>query len=285
MDIAVLADIHSNHIAFERCVEDVLERGITTFLFLGDYIGELAYPQKTMELLYRLQEHYQCYFIRGNKEEYWINYRKQGATGWKDYNSASGALFYSYHHLTTRDLDFFEKLPIAKEIAFERMEPITICHGSPFKVNGKMIPEDEATKRVIDQVITPLILCGHTHIQSKIIYNNKKVLNPGSIGIPLRTQGKMQYLILHENQGVWEEEFVSLTYDIEKAVYEMHESGLFEHAPYWSIVTEGNLRGSNLSQSKTITRAMELCKEEMGECIWPDIPDRFWLRAIEEQRN
>lgn len=40
MEIAVLADIHSNHIALERCMGHALERGIRKFLFLGDYIGE-----------------------------------------------------------------------------------------------------------------------------------------------------------------------------------------------------------------------------------------------------
>lgn len=42
MDIAVLSDIHGNHIALKRCVEYALEQGIGHFLFLGDYAGELA---------------------------------------------------------------------------------------------------------------------------------------------------------------------------------------------------------------------------------------------------
>ena len=34
--------------------------------FLGDYIGELAYPEKTMQILYDLNDRYECYFIKGN---------------------------------------------------------------------------------------------------------------------------------------------------------------------------------------------------------------------------
>ena len=52
MDIAVMSDIHSNHVAFERCLSYALVRKIGVFFFLGDYVGDMAYPQKTMDLLY-----------------------------------------------------------------------------------------------------------------------------------------------------------------------------------------------------------------------------------------
>ena len=52
MDVAVLADIHGNYIALERCLENAFSRNISTFFFLGDYIGELAYPERTMQIIY-----------------------------------------------------------------------------------------------------------------------------------------------------------------------------------------------------------------------------------------
>ncbi len=51
MKIAVLSDIHGNYIALRECIKYAVEKGIETFVFLGDYVGELAYPQKTMEIL------------------------------------------------------------------------------------------------------------------------------------------------------------------------------------------------------------------------------------------
>ena len=67
MEIAVLSDIHGNYVALETCVNYALERGIDKFIFLGDFLGELAYPQRTMKLLYSLKEKYRCWFIKGNK--------------------------------------------------------------------------------------------------------------------------------------------------------------------------------------------------------------------------
>lgn len=67
MDLAVLSDIHGNYIALEKCVEYALSRGVKTFAFLGDYVGELAYPEKTMKMIFEMAEKYNCYFIRGRE--------------------------------------------------------------------------------------------------------------------------------------------------------------------------------------------------------------------------
>lgn len=45
MSIAVLSDIHGNYIALKKCLEYALHKGVNTYVFLGDYVGELAYPE------------------------------------------------------------------------------------------------------------------------------------------------------------------------------------------------------------------------------------------------
>ena len=75
MRIAVMADIHSNHIALETCFAQAQRRHAEEFIFLGDYLGDLAYPQKTLEFLGGIKKQYPCTFIRGNKEDYWIHHK------------------------------------------------------------------------------------------------------------------------------------------------------------------------------------------------------------------
>ena len=58
MNVAILSDIHSNSHALEACLQYALNQSVTAFLFLGDYVGEMAYPQKTMHRLYELQKQY-----------------------------------------------------------------------------------------------------------------------------------------------------------------------------------------------------------------------------------
>lgn len=282
MDIAVLADIHSNYGAFKKCIDYILSRNITTFIFLGDYVGELAYPQRTMELLYTLKDKYNCFFIKGNKENYWINYKKNGEQGWKDNDSTTGSLLYTYNNLTKRDISFFECLTDTQEILTEDMPALTICHGSPQKVNKKMLPGDENTFSVMESDKNSIILCGHTHMQAEIKRGIKRVLNPGSIGVPLHSDGKAQFLILHGENGSWNHDFISLEYDIEKEIAALYESGLNISAPYWCRITENLLRKGNISHGTVLARAMSLCSSETGECNWPDIPEKYWKQAVSE---
>lgn len=285
MDIAVLADIHGNYIALERCLDYAISHDIRTFIFLGDYIGELAYPERTMRIVYELSDKYQCYFIKGNKEDYWINYRANGETGWSDCDSITGSLWYAYHSLTSKDIDFFESLPPSQLINIPDRPSITICHGSPNKVNEKLLPNDSKTLEILSHVTTPLVLCGHTHIQGKIEYENVRALNPGSVGVPLFSGGKTQFLLLHGNNGIWTDEFISLEYDIDRAIKEIHKVDLDKHAPYWSRITEEILHGGNISHGQVLARAMELNREEAGECRWPHIPEKYMEKAFREMTS
>lgn len=197
MDLAVLADIHSNYIALERCMEYALARGIEDFLFLGDYIGEMAYPERTMALIYDYRERYGCTFIRGNKENYWMNYRAGGERGWREFDSTTGALWYAYHHLTDRDLDFFGGLPIARRLEYGFLPPLMACHGSPYSEREDMRAGTERAREILAQADTELVLCAHTHKQEKEVWQGRTMLNPGSVGHSLGAGGKSQFMILH----------------------------------------------------------------------------------------
>lgn len=165
MKLAVFADLHSNHFAFERCLEYALRRGAGTFLFLGDYVGDLAFPQKTMELLYRLNERYECHFVKGNKEDYWPGYKNSGETGWKKGDSTTGTLLYTYRQLTEKDLAFFGTLPLCRTLRFAGQAPLILCHGTPESTNEKFVPGSARTRELMARADGAVILCGHTHIR------------------------------------------------------------------------------------------------------------------------
>lgn len=282
MDIAVLSDIHGNFVALNRCLEFAHGRGIFDFIFLGDYIGELAYPHKTMQLLYDLNNTDKCYFVKGNKEDYMLNYRANGEMGWKNNDSTTGSLLYTYSSLAEKDMDFFSHLKSSLEISLKDAPTITICHGSPYKTNEKLLPDNEKTFKILDSLSTPIVLCGHTHVQVKINHNNKCVLNCGSVGVPLQSDGKTQFMILHNENGKLFEEFISLEYDVDAVIQDMHDERLNERAPYWSFITEHLLREGKISHGKVLSRAMELCREKTGTCRWPDIPESCWEQAANE---
>ncbi len=281
MDIAVLSDIHGNYEALKACTNYALKRGITTFLFLGDYLGDFAYPQRTMEYLYHLRDTYHCIFIRGNKEDYWLSYHDSGAAGWVPYNTITGSLHYTYQNLTDRDLDFFGEMGITRTIALENAEPFTICHGSPFSNKEKLLLTDQNTLNILGRSPTRLILCGHTHIQQKISAGEKAILNPGSVGSPLGVCQKTQFMLLHQNKNTWEEEFLSLDYPVQKEIDHLYAARLDQLAPYWCKATILLLHTGISAHALLLQMAMDLCRKERGECVWPDIPEKYCKQAYE----
>lgn len=280
MKIAVLADIHGNYIALRECVCYARSQGVDAFIFLGDYIGELAYPERTMQILYQLAGEQKCYFIKGNKEEYWLNYKKNGESGWNKGDSTTGSLLYTYRHLTESDLEFFQNLKISDRVEFATKPPLTICHGAPFKVNQKLLEGDDRTAKAIEVIDTTYILCAHTHVQKKFTINDKVVINPGSVGVPLHSHGKAQFMLLDDKNGIWNDEFISLTYDNEKVITELKESELDIYAPFWCMVTKKLLRDGCVAHGTVLEEAMTLCKQDMGYCNWPDIPEKYWEVAV-----
>ena len=112
MRIAAMGDIHSNHIALEACMRWVYQNDIDGIAFLGDYVSDCPYPQKTMQILRNIPPAYKTWFVRGNREDYMLEHRRNLTEGW-EYNSQSGSLLYTFENLTGGDLRFFEDMPAA----------------------------------------------------------------------------------------------------------------------------------------------------------------------------
>lgn len=281
MKIAVIGDIHSNYVGLEKCIEHALFQKADEFLFLGDYISDCPYPQKTMQIVYEMNKNYKCSFIRGNREDYILNHRKNPEERWT-YSSASGSLLYTYENLTEKDFSFFESLDIKGYYEKEEYQPFRYCHGSLVRSNEILEPGAENTVQLMGDLDVDLLISGHVHFQEEKLYGTKKILHPGAVGVPWYFDGKTQYMMLHGVKSGWEAEFFQLEYDVEKIVKDFESSGLLEKAPYWSKITIHTLRTGNDHNLACLNRAMQLCKEAEGTVAWPDIPEKYWQQAVGE---
>lgn len=283
MKIAVLGDIHGNHAALESCINHALERNVDEFLFLGDYISDCPYPQKTMRIIYEMKQKYHCRFIRGNREDYMLNHRKNPKERWT-YSSASGNLLYNYENLTNKDLDFYESLVIQDIYEKEGYVPFRYCHGSLTSSKELLLPDNPNMEAVMDNLDVNLLISGHTHIQETKVYGKKKLIHPGSVGLPWYYEGRSQYMILHstdESHFGWEEEFFQLEYDVELVKEELETSGLYEKAPYWAKLVRHTLETGEDYSTHCLLLATKLCKEADNDVNWPDIPEKYWKMAYE----
>lgn len=278
MKIAVLSDIHGNYIALEKCLQHAKEQAVDAYIFLGDYLGEFPYPQKTMKILYELKEHYPCTFIRGNKEDYWLNRRKNINCDWKHGNASIGAMKNNYENLTEEDFTFFSSLSIREHLSFGQAETILACHGTPRYNDKKILAGSESLSQAVTENAEKYILCGHSHIQDAIIELGKCVLNPGAVGVAMHTGGhKTQYMLLHLDGNDWRHKFVSLDYDIDTVIEEIHQSGLYHIAPYWCDITIHLMRTGEVAHGTVLAQAMKINE---GKEPWYNIPEKDWEKAL-----
>ena len=282
MKIAVMADIHSNVEAFKVCFEAAKNLGVTEYIFLGDYLGDMANPQDTLQLIGTIRKEYPCDFVRGNKEEYWIKHRQNPSEIWQSGTTATGMLEYNYTHLSDTDIDFFEKMPISKVIQYEGLPKFTICHGSPFRVNQSMRPDYDYIDELAEQLETSMVICGHFHIQTKYERQGKIIINPGSVGVPLHSNGKTQFMILHAEEGCWKHEFITLSYNVDKTIKSMNDENLYLKAPGWFEITKHLLLTGETSHAEVVGKVIDKYYKDTGKKTINDIPEKYWKEVIEK---
>lgn len=279
--IAVMGDIHSNHTALETCIAHALERNVDEFIFLGDYISDCPYPQKTMQIIYDMKRKYTCRFIRGNREDYMLHHRKDPNEIWT-YSSTSGSLRYTYENLSKTNLDFFESLAISGIYEKEGFPSFCYCHGSPVSSKEYLSGEKEKLEKILKDLDVDLLIGAHTHMQESVTAGSKKWINPGSVGIPVGHGGKSQYMILHGTKSGWEEEFFQLEYDVEAVVKEFELSELDQKAPCWTGLNIHLLYTGEDFSASCIMLARKLCEEAGEEINGLDIPEKYMEMAVKE---
>lgn len=257
--LALISDIHGNYKALEAFLKYLEKHRPDGIICLGDYVTDAPYPQRTMELLYRMQRQYTCYMIRGNREDYLLN-NADNHENWKP-SSANGMLFYTAQNLTEKDMTFFAALPTEKELEFEDYPSLCICHGIPGRVRGNVTEEAGLREKVLSALPGNYLLGGHSHHQEIFVQGEKAYINPGSLGFAIDGVGRhAQFAMLTGRtggeimqkrwggigrpvcsvdcftegmsplipQGEWEAKLLSISYDVDGYLKDFSESGADE---------------------------------------------------------
>ncbi len=279
--IAVLSDIHSNYWALEACLEDAKKRGAKSYVFLGDYVTDCAYPMRTVDRLMELSGQYPCVFIRGNREEYLLSGHRSGGGHWAYGNSHSGSLKYTYDNLTQQALAFFESMPDSREFRLSGSPPIALCHAKPDANRANPVPNSSEARQVLNALQSDLMLCGHTHKQFEFSLGGKTMVNPGSVGIQTDGTPAARYAMLTMQSGVWVPRLLSVAYDLERTVAELFECKLHELAPTWTRLIIAMLRTGFECGPLCIRLARELESKSTGQNSPDGIPEQYWCEAAD----
>lgn len=179
MRLAVIADIHGNHLALEAVLEDIERQNVDMTVNLGDCFSGPLEAGKVADILIALD----LPTVRGNHDRALIDRPAEEMGDWEQP---------SIKQLSEAQLDWIRTLPFDTRIG----DDIYMCHATPQDDNTYWletlsksgvihINEISEIERIAQGISEPLILCGHTHIaRSVLLADGRLIVNPGSVGCP-----------------------------------------------------------------------------------------------------
>lgn len=273
MRLALLSDVHANHMAFARAVALSERAGAEGFVLMGDYVCDFACPRKTFDLVAELRDRYPTWLIRGNRDEYLLDHRAGKSPDWRD-GTAGGSLLYTYENLREEDFALLESLPSCLEIRIDGHRPFAVCHGSPFLAREVIIDDDARIAESLQAVSTDRLFLGHTHRVRRFRADGKEAHFVGSVGLPDGYGGVTQFALIDDRTGAWEIEHIMAEYDVEAAVAEIEASGLAARAGLWA-------RGVGLMArtGKNLLEPLNLMARELAGVAKDPIPEEAFAEA------
>ncbi len=184
----MISDIHGNHMALQKVLEDV-GNGNRAFVCLGDVAWGGPQPSEVLRELRRLS----CPIVMGNTDEFLIGRRKERLRGrWKDLE------LWCREALTDEDRDFIRGFKPTITFNLNGGLKLLCYHGSP-RSNREAIystTADAKLGRICRGHPEKVLAGGHTHSQMVRRFGDKLIINPGSVGQPFEYKGKAAVSIL-----------------------------------------------------------------------------------------
>lgn len=218
MRLAVLSDIHGNIFALETCLKKLRQMEIDGIIWCGDYITDIPRSHEVIVFIKQAIHDYPSWIIRGNREAYILNHYDQPKETWY-IGSNEESLLIAEQSLTAEDIAWLQQLPTELSIEKEGYPTIYITHKPPAK-----------------EISAPIVIYGHTHIQTEYYHKGSLYINPGSVGLPLKKGPGTSFAVLDYRPDFCEVKMYHVRYQTEKAIAAIQDSPLKGIRSNWDEV-------------------------------------------------
>lgn len=200
MKFVILSDIHGNIFALEECLKYIDNMEFDAIIWCGDYITDIPKCHEVIDVIRAYSKKYKSYIVRGNRENYILEYANNKHPEWK-INTRQENIVFTYNSLTKEDIEWISCLPETLEINTKY---------------GKIYISHKCTYENIDKCRYKIF--GHSHKQCKYMKDGVKYINPGSVGVPLLNIVGTQFSILEITNEYEKVEEYCIKYDIQKPI-------------------------------------------------------------------
>ncbi|MBI3410976.1 MAG: metallophosphoesterase family protein [Planctomycetes bacterium] len=192
MRIAVIADVHGNLPALEAVAADMVARGISRVVNLGDHVSGPLWPRETADFLM----HQPWTAIAGNHDRQ-LAFDDPAGHGRSDK--------YAYERLTPEHLRWLSALPASITLDDVSLDDASLdeagmllCHGIPGDDLEYLLETPEhgrlrlaragEIRARLGRVTARVVACGHSHNPRLVhLSDGIAIVNPGSVGLQAYT--------------------------------------------------------------------------------------------------
>ncbi len=220
MLIALISDIHSNFEALKAVWHEV--KDADAVLCMGDLVGYGASPEEVVEFVRDKMRRMKFLCVRGNHDN-----AVAFEDDWNFNPYARQAVRWHRRVMSPRDLEFLRRLPVTETFKDDLGRTYLIVHGSPrAPIDEYVFPwfPREDFRAILSHVDQDDLLLGHTHVPMLIEINDRRIINPGSVGQPRDGDWRASYATLDTERG--EVEFYRVDYDVYSAAERIVRAGL-----------------------------------------------------------
>lgn len=209
--LAVLADIHGNLPALQAVAADLAAGDVDHVVVAGDVISWGPFSAAVVEEILRAG----WAVIRGNAEFYLLDYETPRApAAWSDRSQFSG-LALLREQLAGPRQDRIAAWPDALSLRYPDAPPVRVVHGSPrspWEGLSPITPDDEI-ETMLAGVEESTVIAAHIHQIVDRTIGRWRILNPGSVGVPLDGLFSASYLLLEADGSGWRAAFRRVPFD------------------------------------------------------------------------
>lgn len=226
--LAVLADLHGNLPALEAVLADLAQIHLDQIVIAGDAINWGPFSAGVMDRIVAGG----WAAVRGNNEYYLLDFETPRAPAeWSHYGQWP-LLPWLKRQLAGRHHAAIAAWPDTLSLRYPDAPPIRVVHGTPRSHSEPLYPApltpDAEVAALLAGVEEPVVIAGHTHIPLDRTVGPWRVLNPGSVGVPLDGRHCARYLLLEAVAGTWRAEFRAVPIDPAPVLREFERQGFLE---------------------------------------------------------
>lgn len=288
--VAVISDIHGNYVALEEVIKDAKAQGAEKYIFTGDLINEFPFGNKVINIIKDLQKEYDVYVVKGNREQYLIEYDEYKYT-WENIQFRN--TIFMRNELTDESFEFIKELPFSLSIKIEDLS-FKIFHGSIYNISEFIHNYDDVLmEKVANESEEDILLFGHSHqrIWEKEAFG-KLFINAGCSGVSKMNPKHAEYLIMNIDGKNIDINERNIEFNTELLKEEILKSGILNEETVFVNFAYLAVTGGGDMTREFFARATEEMKKRSAPMVKEDakgvyqkfrlIDDDIWLKLADE---